>query len=288
MRVGLTTARLEALAQFYQQAFGCRPLGRESLKARDSAALYGVRSGTERLLLGLGGQCIELLQFDKSGEDYPLDEVASDLSFQHISIVVRDMAAAYAHLAQLTGWMAISSTGPQQLPESSGGASAFKFRDPEGHPLQLLAFARGRAPRAWSHPAAEGLFLGIDHAGLSVADSARSIAFYEALGLEVGTQTLNRGPQQARLDDLLMPAVEVTALLPEQGITHLELQCYRAAAHARSSRIADNDIAATRLIFEAPAGVARSSPGRSIADPDGHRLVLLHPETCPAAGAQKG
>jgi len=192
-----------------------------------------------------------------------------------MAIVVSDMRAAYGRLSQSHGWTPITHPEPQRLPARSGGVVAFKFRDPEGHPLQLLAFARGRVPRAWSQPTAGALFLGVDHAGLSVADSARSIAFYEALGLEVGVQSLNRGPQQARLDDLVMPAVEVTALLPEQGATHLELLCYRATQHARSNRVADNDVAATRLIFETPGGVARSTPGRSIADPDGHRLVLL-------------
>ena len=44
------------------------------------------------------------------------------------------------------------------------------------------------------------MFLGIDHSAIAVSDSARSIAFYEALGLRVAARALNSGHEQARLD----------------------------------------------------------------------------------------
>jgi catechol 2,3-dioxygenase-like lactoylglutathione lyase family enzyme len=276
LRFSLTTAQLEPLAEFYDRAFGCTVMGRESIKARDAAALYGVRSDAQRLLLSLGAHCIELLQFGKLGEDYPHDTHASDLNFQHFAIVVADMKEAYTRLARLTGWMAISSGGPQQLSPGAGNVSAFKFRDPEGHPLELLAFPASGTPPAWKKVSPrETLFLGIDHSAISVADTRRSVAFYQGLGLTVSAQYVNHGAQQARLDGLLMRSVEVTALTCEEGVAHVELLCYRGAAHGRSSRVADNDVAATRLVFDAPGSGVKSSIGRSIADPDGHRLVLL-------------
>ena len=105
---------------------------------------------------------------------------ASDLCFQHFAIVVADMALAYRRLCSVSGWTAISIDGPQRLPPSSGGVSAFKFRDPDGHPLELLAFPDGRWPAQWRARSNGDLALGIDHSAISVSDSARSIAFYQA------------------------------------------------------------------------------------------------------------
>ena len=92
---------------------------------------------------------------------------------------------AYRRLCSVSGWTAISIDGPQRLPASSGGVSAFKFRDPDGHPLELLAFPDGAWPAHWQARSNGDLALGIDHSAISVSDSARSIAFYEALGLRV-------------------------------------------------------------------------------------------------------
>ena len=50
---------------------------------------------------------------------------------------------------QYPGWTPISTSGPQLLPAASGGVSAFKFRDPEGHPLELIAFPPGAVPPQW-------------------------------------------------------------------------------------------------------------------------------------------
>jgi catechol 2,3-dioxygenase-like lactoylglutathione lyase family enzyme len=112
------------------------------------------------------------------------------------------------------------------------------------------------------------LFLGIDHSAISVADSERSIAFYEGLGLSVAARSLNRGPEQARLDGLSAPQVEVTALALSQGVAHLELLCYRGVSRGEATRLRNNDMASTRLILEA----AREC---CLLDPDGHHLLLL-------------
>ncbi len=41
------------------------------------------------------------------------------------------------------------AAGPERLPARSGGVSAFKFRDPDGHPLELLAFPPEAVPPIW-------------------------------------------------------------------------------------------------------------------------------------------
>ena len=161
--------------------------------------------------------------------------------------------------------------------------TAFKFRDPEGHPLELLAYPAGAAPAPWrTRPAGETL-LGVDHSAISVLETARSIAFYEGLGLTVSGRSLNRGPEQEKLDGVADPHVEVTALSPVQAKPHLELLRYRGEKLGTPNDMRDNDVAATRIIFEAeePAGDG-STGARLLRDPDGHRLSIIPPYGRPA------
>ena len=276
MYFSLTSADLQALASFYRDALGCRILSTEVVAGAQFEVLMGVPGGARRICLELGQQRIELLQFDRAVQRYPPDVAASDLRFQHFAIVVADMSRACAQLARTSGWTAISRSGPQRLPAASGGVTAYKFRDPEGHPLELLSFAPGQAPPAWRNPPPEVLHLGLDHSAISVADTERSIAFYAALGFTVSARSLNLGPEQARLDDVLAPQVEVTALSLPHGGPHLELLCYRGVAHAESTQRRNNDIATTRMVLQDSPGQdspGQDSPGRCLVDPDGHFLI---------------
>jgi catechol 2,3-dioxygenase-like lactoylglutathione lyase family enzyme len=284
LRFSLTTGNIGRLAVFYQQAFECRTLGAQHVSGADFQSLMGVTGGAQRMTLQLGYELVELLQFDRAGQPYPRPSVASDLWFQHFAIVVTDMDRAFARLSRVKGWSAISTAGPERLPASSGGVSAFKFRDPDGHPLELLAFAPDKVPAAWKPTRASALFLGIDHSAISVADSARSMTFYEALGLMPDGQSLNQGAEQARLDGLAEAQVEVSALTPAQGVAHLELLCYRGVARGQPTALRHNDVAATRLIFETAQplpGIAGASSHRGLVDPDGHHLQLVSPAAAP-------
>ena len=253
--------------------------------------------GPKKRSCAWGEQEIGLLAFDPPGHPYPAGSNATDLWFQHFAIIVSDMAAAYRRLVEVGRFTAISEDGPQQLPPSSGSVSAFKFRDAEGHPLELLAFPQG-APPYWAVKAANAIFLGIDHSAIAVADTARSIAFYgQGLGLRRGEQTENSGLEQSRLDAVAEAAVTVTGLKPSKIATpHVELLGYhvgtrRPIADAASSR----DIAASLFVMETedlPAivealtaiearfvspGVVALADGRqavAVLDPDGHRIVV--------------
>lgn len=263
LRFCLVTADADRAAAFYARAFDCRRLSTERL-AGDA----------RRITLCLGEQTVELLQFDRPGRPYPRIRAASDLIFQHFAIVVRDMAEAYRRLSTLEGWTPISRDGPQQLPASSGGIIAFKFRDPEGHPLELLAFPGDAVPRIWQPNAGTGLFQGIDHSAVSVANTARSISFYESLGFAVTARSLNRGIEQETLDDVKTVGVEVTSLACQQPNPHLELLCYSRTLEDEDPARSDADIASTRLAFST-VGAATSC---ELVDPDGHR-ILLEPAT---------
>jgi catechol 2,3-dioxygenase-like lactoylglutathione lyase family enzyme len=267
-RFVLVTQDAARLARFYEQAIGFR----RTEAGRHSES--GV--GADSITLMLGRELVELLQFDIPGRLYPDAASASDLCFQHFAIVVTDIGKAYRRLCSVDGWSAISTGGPQRLPASSGGVSAFKFRDPDGHPVELLAFPAGKSPAPWRSRPDGAVFLGIDHSAIAVSDSARSVAFYEALGLRVAARSLNSGYEQAHLDGVNDPHVEVTALAPHQATPHVELLCYRSAAHHADAVLRDNDVAATRLIFEVGRHALENPPSRQTRiDPDGHHLVLV-------------
>ena len=123
------------------------------------------------------------------------------------------MDAAHAQLCAAGDFTAITREGPQRLPPNTGSVTAFKFRDPDDHPL--LYFPPAGAPPRWRNPATGLVFLGIDHSAITVADTASSLAFYQRRpGLTVTGRSLNRGIEQARLDNTPGAIVEVTALSP--------------------------------------------------------------------------
>jgi catechol 2,3-dioxygenase-like lactoylglutathione lyase family enzyme len=269
-RFSLTTANAEQLALFYENTFGCRRLAIEYVSGAAFEALMGAKGGALRIKLSLGEQIVELLQFDQQGRPYPQNRSASDLIFQHFAIVVSDMGQAYRRLSAIEGWTAISCGGPQLLPQSSGGVTAFKFSDPEGHPLEFLFFPKGAMPARWREKQNDELCRGIDHSAISVSDTAQSISFYENLGLQISSHSINHGTEQEHLDDIAGVRVEVTALEPRWPGPHLELLCYGANAHIGELPFLNTDIATTRLIFTSSNSVAP----REVVDPDGHHLII--------------
>lgn len=283
LRLRLCSSRAELLAAFYADALDFRCVSVEALPSARVQTIAGAAGRGLLVSLTLGRQSLELIQFvDHPGRAYPGASQASDLVFQHFAIVVNDMDAAMRRLSAVKGWTAITVDGPQQLPPTSGGVKAFKFRDPEGHPLELLEFAPRAQPESWQDPSG-GPFLGIDHSAISVSDSARSIAFYASLGLTVSNRSLNQGPIQARLDHVREPVVEVTALAPGVPTPHLELLCYRQRTDRTALDVRANDVAATCVAFgteerPGPHGASDVSV-RQLLDPDGHRLSIERPAT---------
>lgn len=226
------------------------------------AEAFGATVAPEGLCATLGAQTIA---FASALEPLVAPAPSNSTDFQHCAIIVSDMDAAYAHLNGVRGWTPISKAGPERLPAASGGVSAFKFRDPDGHPLELLPFPAGARPPAWRDRS--GLFLGIDHTAITVADTERAVAFYAGLGFRVTSRGVNRGPEQARLDAVDDPVVEVTGLTPPSGAPpHLELLCYRAPGSIVGTHTDGSPLATTIILAGdgAPLGTLR--------DPDGHRL----------------
>ena len=255
LRISRVVAELSRAEAFYCEAL--------QFRAIDRSALPGDAAGES--VLQLGRESAGLVEFAEPGAPYPVGSRSNDLWFQHLAIVVRDMNAAYAHLQHHPGWSPISEGGPQTLPPANGGVRAFKFRDPDGHPLELIWFPPGQGRAIWQ--AGQGLFLGIDHSALAVSDVAQSLDFYTALGFTVASRSRNEGPAQSRLDGLSEARLDVIGLRPASDTgPGLELLAYDTPGRPSSARLQDT---ATDWVTLAAGGEPRA-----LRDPDGHRLLL--------------
>ncbi len=251
-RVGLNVRDLPAAIAFYEAALGFSA----SAIAPGDAGLLGVRA-VRRALLRRGGQHLELTACDPPGAPYPDASASNDLWFQHCALATDDIAAAYARLRS-AAFTPVSVGGPRALP---GGLVAFKFRDPDGHPLELIQFAGGDPATAE----------GIDHSAIAVSDVARSVAFYAtALGLAERARQVNTGPAQDGLDGLAGVSVDVVALAPAVAAPHVELLGYRTPRGRSAPPGRLSDIAASRLVFKA----GHVPDARVLRDPDQHVCVI--------------
>jgi catechol 2,3-dioxygenase-like lactoylglutathione lyase family enzyme len=301
-RISLTVADLDRTERFYRDSLGFVTVGRRHVEDSAVARLFGVASTTiESLVMRLGNDEVEFLAYRPRGRLYPEGSRSPDLWFQHFAIVVSDMDAAYAQLHRVA-FTPISSGGPQTLPEQDGRVRAFKFRDPDGHPLELLYFPPGKGRPLWHLPARGRVFVGIDHSAVAVSDTAASEAFYGGvLGMSIAYEVTNRGPTQDALDGINGAVVRITGLRPGSpsgpGIEFLD---YRAPSTGRraQSDATSNDLVHVHLVlrvddlepqvrrlrdnhvrFVSPGIVALGDgiDGAMVRDPDGHMLLLEEP-----------
>lgn len=277
VRIGLNVADLGRSVAFYEQGLGFA----RCASGRHEGSAWGAQIGIDGAAasfarLRLGRQEIELTQFDRPGMPYPEPRHANDPWFQHFAIAVSDMERAYAMLSRQS-YPAISVGGPQQLPPSTGSVIAFKFRDPDGHPLELSYSSTGCWEDPANAPPPGELFLGIDHSAIVVADLDRSIAFYaREFGFTVIARLLNEGPAQERLDGLRDAEVDIVVLKTAAGGPHLELLHYRRPASAETNSFPSmHEIAATRLTIATgplPPKLDVASGMVMLRDPDGHLI----------------
>ncbi|MGH8118430.1 MAG: VOC family protein [Rhodanobacteraceae bacterium] len=292
-RIGRNTVDLDRAIAFYCDALGFR-LDDASATAPAWTRLPGIGEAPSRCArLSLCAQQIELTEFPNA-QPYPSGSTSCDLWFQHCAIVVDATHPAYTRVTQ-HGAAPITCGGPQTLPPSTGSVAAFKFRDPDGHPLELIHFPAGSGDPVWQSTSTDRTALGVDHTAISIGDVDRSIRFYELLGLRVAARGVNRGVEQQRLDDLGGVEVDVVALQAAAARTpHLELLGYRQPRGRANGVIDPTAVAADRVVWRAEAinvlldalddagftdaviasGFSDSATVVLLRDPDGHLIVL--------------
>jgi catechol 2,3-dioxygenase-like lactoylglutathione lyase family enzyme len=252
-RITRVVSDLDRAESDYVAAFECG-IERRGAIEHSLTSVLGVPEATgRRSLLRLGRERIELLEFtDRMGRTYPCDSTSTDIWFQHMAIVVNDMTAAHQRIMENPRFRPISRAGPVRLPDESGGVTAFKFRDSDGHPLELIAFPPVRGPSEWHDRDDAELFLGIDHTAIGIRDSATSTTFFGSVfgfGAEPGSE--NRGLAQAELDDVDDVHVSVTPLAVDLPAPRMELLQYHVGTRRPIPQdTAGNDVAATHSVVQ--------------------------------------
>ena len=219
--VVMTVADIDRSVKFYTNVLTFEKQIEVERSGPEIDELYGVPNARIRaVVLKLGNESIELLQFiGTAGAPVPPDSRSNDLSFQHVAIIVSDMDQAYAVLRQ--NQVQQISSYPQRLPDwnpNAAGIKAFYFRDPDGHPLEVLQFPQGKGNPKWQQ--ANGrLFLGIDHTAIAVSNTGSSLAFYRnLLGLHVTGESDNYGFEQEHLNNVFGAHLRITSLHSCSGI----------------------------------------------------------------------
>lgn len=297
--VSLTVSDITEAVAFYRDSLGLMVGAEQTLEDPAWTSLLGLKPGTRVRAadIVIGQQTIQLTEIDPPGKPYPPERASNDQWFQHVALVSGDIAAVWKGLA-LRSPGAITRGAPVTLPPSTGSVTAFKFRDPEGHPLELISFPPGVGDPQWQNKNHSGI-IGYDHTAISVMDVARSIAFYTGLlGFKIGGRSLNTGIEQDRLDGLTDCEVDVVTLASASLATpHVELLHYRRPnGRTSNSEVRVTDVASTRQVhkvnnldalvgrfetesvsFVSPGMVTLRGGAKAVAirDPDGHMITLM-------------
>lgn len=305
--VGFTVSDMDRSVAFYRDVLTFAPVSDVEVDGPEYDQLYGIFGVRARIVrMRLGEQQLELTEFLSPPDlrPIPVPSFSNDLWFQHVAVVVRNMDEAWAqlrryHVRQL-------SPRPQTIPVSNvaaAGIKAIKFRDPDGHNLELLWFPEGKGNPLWKRPG-QDLFLGIDHTAMTVRSTESSAKFYrDLLGMTVAGGTLNMGATQQYLDSLPGARTRVTGLVPKSSPPGLEFLEYELPTAGRpfpadshptdlwhwQTTLVVSDIEAAAAALRDTARFVSSGvvpmPDKSlgfgkrllIRDPDGHALQLVSP-----------
>jgi catechol 2,3-dioxygenase-like lactoylglutathione lyase family enzyme len=302
--IGLTVSDLDRSVEFYSNVLSFEKVSEVEVDGAEYEHLQGVFGLRVRIArMRLGDEFIELSEYlAPRGRPAPADARSNDRWFQHVAIIVSDMDRAYQSLREHK--VQHASSGPQLLPEwnrNAAGIRAFYFRDPDGHPLEVLSFPAGKGSAKWHRPT-EKLFLGIDHTAIVISETEYSLQFYrDILGLQVVGESVNYGPEQERLNNVFGARLRITSLRAASG-PGVEFLEYLAPSDGRpyppdersndlthwqtrfsgvSTVEAEQDFRKSRSTFlstgvvELPDAKAGFRKSIIVRDPDGHAVQIV-------------
>jgi catechol 2,3-dioxygenase-like lactoylglutathione lyase family enzyme len=233
--IGITVSDMDRAVDFYSKVLTFEKVSDTEVAGEAFEHLEGVFGLRMRVVrMRVGDEFIELTEFlAPKGRPIPIDSRSNDRWFQHIAIIVSDMDKAYAWLRQ--NRVEHASSGLQRLPDwnkNAAGISAFYFKDPDGHPVEVLQFPPDKGAEKW-HRHTDKLFLGIDHTAIVVWDTDASLKFYrDLLGLRVAGESDNYGTEQEHLNNVFGAHLRITALRGTSG-PGIELLEYLAPRDGR-------------------------------------------------------
>src|SRR6516164_11596559 len=229
--IGFTVANVDSEVRFFTNVLQFEKIADFRVLGSAYDKMEGVFNANMRVVrLRLGEQIVELTEYvsPPTGRPIPVPSYSNDAWFEHMAIVVRDMDAAYKILQENN--VQQISANPITIPEANPGAAgikAVKFRDPEGHDLELIYFPGGKADPAWQKPTSR-LFLGLSHTAMTVDSTEKGVTFYrDLLGFDIGGVTFNTGVTQEVLDDLFNDTCLVTPMMPISQPPHIEFLDYK-------------------------------------------------------------
>jgi catechol 2,3-dioxygenase-like lactoylglutathione lyase family enzyme len=221
-----------------------------------------------------------------------------------VAIIVSDMDRAYQRLRRFK--VQHASTAPQLLPATippAAGIRAFYFKDPDGHPLEVLQFPPDKGDPRWHRPSGR-LFLGIDHTAIVVRNTKASMAFYrDVLGFRVAGESINFGTEQEHLNNVRGARLLITGLRVSRGpgiefleyLTPTDGRAYPPDArpndlvHWQTTVLVPDAAAAAAIVrrgkfrllspelVELPDTALGFTEGILVRDPDGHVVQLAQP-----------
>lgn len=302
--VGMTVSDMDQSVEFFSTVLSFEKISDVEAWGTEYERLQGLFGLRMRVVrMRLRDESIELTEYlTPKGRPIPADSRSNDRWFQHIAIVVSDMNPAYQHLRRHK--VQHASTAPQRIPDwnkAAAGIEAFYFKDPDGHPLEIIYFPPGKGDPKWQKQKSR-LFLGIDHTAMVVSNTDHSLKFYrDLLGMKLAGESENYGTEQEHLNNVFGARLRITALRAAEG-PGIELLEYLAPRDGRPmpADIRANDLMhwQTRLMspnadpaakalrtgrsaFISP-GVITTAEGKLgftkgflVRDPDGHALQLI-------------
>ena len=218
--VDITVSDMDRAVGFYSRVLNFKTVRDTEVAGETYENLEGVFGVRVRVVrMQLGEEFIELTEYlAPKGRPITAAARSNDRSFQHIAIIVSDMDKAYAWLRQ--NKVEHVSSGPQRLPNwnrNASGIKAFYFKDPDGHPLEILQFPANKGAEKWHRPSGK-LFLGIDHTAIVVGDTEESLRFYrDLLGMRVAGESENYGTEQEHLNNVFGAHLRITSLRGDSG-----------------------------------------------------------------------